>query len=109
MMLVPKNLHDKVVRRGGVARHKHLTVKRSMSSWPPMARRGPAISEVAVSALEAHLRMSVPGDYRDFLPPREWRKTERSHRMFRMKNDCTNLNSLYSIHGTPPGFDLQAE
>src|SRR4051812_22527931 len=80
-----------------------------MSSWPPMARRGPAISEDAVSALEAQLATSFPDDYRDFLLHVNGGRTERSHRVFRMKNDRTNLNSLYSLRATPPGSDLQAE
>lgn len=78
------------------------------NSWPPMSERGPAVTEHSVAAFEAHLGTPLPKEYREFLLDVNGGQTATSHVVFPIKNDRTNLNSLNSIDGANPRFDLKS-
>ena len=71
-----------------------------------MAERGPAVDGAAVAAFERELGARLPDDYRDFLLAVNGGRTARSHRVFAIKKDRTNLNSLNSLNDPESSFNL---
>lgn len=71
-------------------------------SWPPMERRGPAISEAAVHTFEAAIDAGLPEDFRAFLLEINGGRTAEDAAVFAVGRDKTNLNSLLSL-GDPDG------
>src|SRR3954447_18708815 len=83
------------------------------TNWPPMARRGPAITIDAVRRFEEQLGHELPEDYRQFLLEVNGGRPARSHRTFVMlraskHRDETTLDTLHSLEDPDEDHDLAA-
>jgi SMI1 / KNR4 family (SUKH-1) len=84
-----------------------------VTNWPPMARRGPAVSDDAVRRIEQQLGHELPTDYRDFLLEVNGGRPARTHRAFMMQRagnhrDETTLDTLHSLDDPDEDHDLAA-
>lgn len=81
-------------------------------SWPPMAQRGPEITENNLWRFEQHIGAELPADYRAFLLELNGGRTARSHRVFAMEltghRDETTLDALHSLDDPDEDHDLAA-
>lgn len=70
-----------------------------MTSWPPMERTGPAVTEEDVRAFEERLGVSLPEDYRLFLLQINGGRTASKATTFSFgARGRTNLNSILSLN-----------
>ncbi len=81
-------------------------------SWPPMVRRGPAVTDADVRRFEQHIGAELPEGYRAFLLEVNGGRTTQEHRTFTMRRRGRRtertLNSLFSLNDPKASQDLAA-
>jgi len=66
------------------------------TSWPPMVRRGPQVTDAQISAFEQAYGHPLPDDYRQFLLDVNGGRLDRANREF----DLGVVNRLFSLEDT---------
>ena len=79
-----------------------------VTSWIPLTKTGPRVSEDDVRRFEQHLGHELPADYRRFLLDVNGGRAPRSHRVFTLQRDARRdesaLDNLFRLNA-PDGQD----